>query len=165
MPQNKVRILPTNDSLTLLLAKNIDPRYAMQNYKNHVRYFPLHHFVITPLSLLLLSWSFWSLAESYADDGDLALPIYLLISAILIFLLPVNSRIYAIKNQNRIIRLEMRVRFFQLTGNSFSEWEERLTLSQIIALRFAGDDELISLLEKAVDQKLNAKAIKRNIKD
>lgn len=77
--------------------------------------------------------------------------------------MPIITRIYALKNQNRIIRLEMRVRYYQLTGKSLSEWEKKLTLSQLIALRFAGDDELVSLMEKALDQNLKAKSIKKAI--
>lgn len=135
----------------------------MQKYSNHIRYYPLHHFVITPLSLVFLSWSFYNLAEAYVDRADLSFSIYLLIGALIIFLIPIIARIYALKNQNRIIRLEMRVRYYQLTGKSLSEWEKILTLSQLIALRFAGDDELVSLMEKALDQNLKAKSIKKAI--
>jgi hypothetical protein len=137
----------------------------MQKYNNHIRYYPLHHFVITPLSLVFLSWSFFNLAEAYVDRTDLSYYIYLLVGAVILFLLPVITRIYALKNQNRIIRLELRMRYFHLTGKSFSEWENKLSLSQLIALRFAGDRELLPLMEKALDQNLNAKSIKKAITD
>lgn len=137
----------------------------MQKYSNHTRYYPLHHFVITPLSLVFLSWSFFNLAEAYVDPTDLSYNIYLLIGALMIFLMPVIMRIYALKNQNRIIRLEMRMRYFHLTGKSFSEWEKKLSLSQLIALRFAGDQELLPLMQKALDQNLNTKSIKKAITD
>lgn len=135
----------------------------MQKYNNHIRYYPLHHFVITPLSFVFLSWSFFNLAEAYVERADLGYYIYLLFGAVILFLLPVITRIYALKNQNRIIRLEMRMRYFHLTGKSFSEWESKLSTSQLIALRFAGDRELLPLMEKALDQNLNAKSIKKAI--
>jgi len=137
----------------------------MQQYSNHIRYYPLHHFVITPLSLIFLSWSFYNLAEAYADKADLGHYIYFLIGALLVFLIPVTTRIYALKNQNRTIRLEMRVRYFQLTGKSLLDWEKKLTLSQLIALRFAGDRELVPLMEKAVAQNIKPKLLKKAIKD
>ncbi|WP_158857011.1 DUF6526 family protein [Lunatibacter salilacus] len=137
----------------------------MQTYSNHIRYYPLHHFVITPLSLVFLSWSIYNLAEAYVDRSDLSFYIYLLVGAIILFLIPVIARIYALKNQNRIIRLEMRLRYFQLTGKSFSEMEKKLSLSQLIALRFAGDGELVPLMEKAIDQNLKALSIKKAITD
>lgn len=137
----------------------------MQKFSNHMRYYPLHHFVITPLSLIFLSWSFYNLAEAYVNKADLSHNIYHLIGALIVFLLPVITRIYALKNQNRIIRLEMRVRYIQLTGKSFTEWEKKLSLSQLIALRFAGDGELVILMEKAVNENLNAKTIKKAITD
>ncbi|HSI78368.1 MAG TPA: DUF6526 family protein [Lunatimonas sp.] len=137
----------------------------MQTYSNHIQYYPLHHFVITPLSLVFLSWSFYNLAEAYVDRVDLSYYIYLLVGAIILFLIPIITRIYALKNQNRIIRLEMRVRYFQVTGKSLSELERKLSLSQLIALRFAGDGELVPLMEKAIDQNLDAKSIKKAITD
>jgi len=137
----------------------------MQNYNNHTKYFPFHHFVVAPLSLGLLSWSIWNLAEAYARDLDTGLYLFLLLAAFLLFLIPILARIYALKNQNRIIRLEMRFRYFQLTGTSFLDLETKLTLGQLIALRFAGDGELVGLIEDAVAQKLTPKAIKQRIQN
>lgn len=137
----------------------------MQNYKNHKRYYPLHHYVILPLTLVLLSWAIWELAEAYADGGNVSLQVFLLLAALILFLLPVTSRTYALKNQNRIIRLEMRVRYFQLTGKPFTHTEKKLTLSQIIALRFAGGKELLPLIEKTIKEDLGPKAIKKSIQD
>ncbi len=137
----------------------------MQKYSNHIRYYPFHHFVITPLSLVFLSWSFYNLTVAYADNADLGQHVYFAIGALLVFLIPVIARIYALKNQNRIIRLEMRLRYFHLTRESFSNLEKKLSLSQLIALRFAGDDELLSLMQKAIDQNLTAKSIKKAITD
>jgi len=137
----------------------------MQKYSNHIRYYPFHHFVITPLSPVFLCWSLYNLTVAYADNADLGQHVYFAIGALLVFLIPVIARIYALKNQNRIIRLEMRLRYFHLTRESFSNLEKKLSLSQLIALRFAGDDELLSLMQKAIDQNLTAKSIKKAITD
>jgi hypothetical protein len=57
----------------------------------------------------------------------------------------------------------MRFRYFEITGTSFSSKEKVLKLSQIIALRFAGDEELIPLMEKAISEKLTSTQIKKAI--
>lgn len=61
--------------------------------------------------------------------------------------------------------MEMRQRYFHLTGSSFYQKENQLRLGQIIALRFAGDEELIELMEKAIKQRLSPKEIKVQIKN
>lgn len=134
-----------------------------QNFKNHSRYYPLHHFIITPLTLIFLGWtvniSNFDTSESTSES------IYFLILALIIVLLPLLGRTYALKNQNRIIVMEMRLRYFHLTGKSFYEKEKDLRTSQIIALRFAGDDELLALIDQAINKKLSNKEIKRSIKN
>lgn len=72
---------------------------------------------------------------------------------------------YALGNQDRIIRLEFRLRYFQLTGKSFDTLEEKLRFSQIVALRFASDDELIILIQKTIDENLSSKDIKKSVKN
>ncbi|SHN11474.1 hypothetical protein SAMN04488057_1075 [Cyclobacterium lianum] len=137
----------------------------MQNYKNHRRYYPLHHYVITPLSLITLSLALWILAEAYAAGSDLKPGVFYAMVSLSLFLLPIMSRIYALKTQNRIIRMEMRLRYFQLTGKPFYQLEKKLSLAQIIALRFAGSKELVPLIEKTVRENLPPRQIKKAIKD
>ncbi len=72
---------------------------------------------------------------------------------------------YAIFPQNRIIRLEMRLRYFQLYGKKFEPLESKLSFRQIAALRFASDEELPSLLERAIEEKLSPGSIKKLITD
>lgn len=135
----------------------------MQNYKNHTRYFPLHHFVVTPLTLIIMAWSLVNLFTVWGTD-EVSQAWYFMCIAFVLLLIPVVARIYALKSQDRIIRLEMRQRYFELTGKSFLKLENKLRLSQIIALRFAGDEELFSLMDKAIKDKLTAKEIKKSIK-
>ena len=137
----------------------------MQNYKNHTRYFPFHHFVITPLTLIYLIWTIVNLVGSLNSGVDISIQIYHLIGALILFLLPLLARVYALKNQDRIIRMEMRQRYFELTGNPFWDNEKRLRLSQIVALRFASDEELLPLMERTLEENLRAKKIKQLIKN
>ncbi len=136
----------------------------MQNYKNHRRYFPLHHFLITPLTLIIMAWSLVNLFTLW-ETKEISQALYNILIAFVLLLLPVLARIYALKTQDRIIRLEMRQRYFELTGTSFLKMEKKLRMSQIIALRFAGDEELIPLMEKAVKDKLKSNEIKKSIKN
>ena len=137
----------------------------MQNFQNHTRYYPFHHFLITPLTLIYLGWSFSNLISAFNNGEDLSPVFYQFLGAFLLFLLPLLARIYALKNQDRIIRLEMRQRYFELTGKSFREWEKRLRMSQIVALRFASDQELVELVEKAAKKGMRSKEIKKSIEN
>lgn len=134
----------------------------MQNYQNHRRLNPFHHFIITPLSITLLVFSITFL---FREELSLTLRIFFLLIGLLIAFTALIARSYGIKNQDRIIRLEMRQRYFEMTGKPFSEKEKHLRLSQIIALRFAGDAEILVLIDKAIDENLSSKEIKLLIKD
>lgn len=134
-----------------------------QNFKNHARYSKFHHFLITPLSAIYFGWT---LAKMDFATKDSALEsVYLFLGAFLILLLPNLARVYALKLQNRIILNEMRSRYFHLTGSTFGEKEKNLKLGQIIALRFASDEEILPLMDKAIAEKLPAKEIKMQIKN
>lgn len=134
-----------------------------QHYGNHTRYDPFHHFFLTPLSSLFFGWTLtkmdFSTQETALESG------YLFIGAFVLVLLPLLARTYALKLQNRIILNEMRTRYFHLTGKTFEQKEQELKLGQIIALRFASNEELLPLMEKAIAEKLSAKAIKLQIQN
>ncbi len=70
---------------------------------------------------------------------------------------------YALILQNRIVRLEIRYRYFTLTGKRFEEIEYKLTDDQIFALRFAPDEEFLPLLEDAIKNNLTGDSIKKAI--
>lgn len=101
----------------------------------------------------------------FSNPENISASLYMGLGAILLALLPLLARIYALKTQNRIILMEMRQRYYHLTGSPFYSKESQLRLGQIIALRFAGDDELIDLMEKAIKQKLSPKEIKLQVKN
>ncbi|WP_175499663.1 DUF6526 family protein [Algoriphagus aquimarinus] len=134
-----------------------------QNFENHAKLYPLHHFIIMPMALIYLGWTV--VRTDFSSSTSVAESIYQLLLAFLILLISYLPRIYAIKNQNRIIRLEMRQRYFHLTGSTFYDIEIQLTSAQIIALRFAGDDEILALIDKSIKENTTPKEIKKSIKN
>ena len=134
-----------------------------QNYSNHARYYPFHHFVITPLTLVFLGWTVNKM--DFSNQETISESIYLFIGAFVLFLLPLLARMYALKLQNRIILNEMRNRYFHLAGKTFDEKEKDLKLGQIIGLRFASDEEFLGLIDRAIAEKLTSKEIKQQIKN
>jgi uncharacterized protein (DUF58 family) len=118
--------------------------------------------VLTPLTAGL---TIWVLVNLFTSNGELSQNVFNLILSFSLALAVLVSRIYALKNQDRIIRVEMRLRYFELTGKSFSTKEPKLKLSQIIALRFANDNELLPLIDSAISEKMSSKEIKQAIKN
>jgi hypothetical protein len=133
---------------------------STQNYKNHSRYVPLYHFITPLLILAVLIGSIVNLIHSSADNRYSASLITVLTIAVLFVW--VFARTFALKAQDRAIRAEENFRFFILTGKPFNS---NLKMSQVIALRFASDEELPSLAKKATDENLDTKAIKEAIKN
>jgi hypothetical protein len=72
---------------------------------------------------------------------------------------------YALGNQNRIVRLEFKLRYFELFGKRSDPIEKQLTFDQISALRFANDEEFITLLQKALHEGLKGDQIKKSIRE
>ncbi|MBF4494487.1 hypothetical protein IRZ83_18365 [Flavobacterium sp. JLP] len=132
----------------------------IQTYYNHIRFYPPHHFVYYPVLFLFLAGSLY-LAFTTND-----MLIWLFISAIFIFLFALGFMLrqhYALILQNRIVRLEVRYRYFTLTGKRLEEFEYKLTDDQIFALRFAPDNEFLPLLEDALKNNLPGDSIKKAI--
>ena len=134
-----------------------------QNYQNHTRYYPFHHFIITPLTLVILGWAI--VRSDFSSLESTSESVYQLLIAFVLVLFPMLARLYALKLQNRIILNEMRNRYFHLTRLPFTEKENLLKLGQIIALRFASDGELLELMEKSIEKGLSPKEIKLQIKN
>jgi uncharacterized protein DUF6526 len=129
-----------------------------QNFRNHSRYIILWTF-ITPLILIaILGGSIVNLIHADAHTHYSA-ALILLISVVLIIIYWYARR-FALVAQDRAIRAEENLRYFILTGKPF---DSRLRMSQIIALRFAPDDEFPGLAKKAVEENLRSKEIKAAI--
>lgn len=132
-----------------------------QNYENHVRYYPPHHFVFYPVALILLGISIY-----YTIKSDEQTLIWLFISVVIFLIIWVSFMLrqhYALMNQDRIVRMEMRFRYYVLTGQRLETIENQLSFGQILALRFASDEELPVLTQRALAENLSPKAIKKSI--
>ncbi len=70
---------------------------------------------------------------------------------------------YALGNQNRIVRLEFRLRYFELFGKPSKQTEDKLSFSQIAALRFADDEEFKVLLDRSIKENIGGDEIKLSI--
>ena len=134
-----------------------------QDVRNHVRYYVPHHFVFYPLlfALILVSIVY---ALKNAEDS-LSWKLFALTLCLTGWLSYMMRQHYSLTLQNRIVRLEMRLRYYQLTGKRFEEVEPALSFSQIAALRFSADDEFQSLLNKAISDKLSPAEIKKQIRN
>ncbi len=133
-----------------------------QSYKNHIRFYTPHHFVYYPILIAFLTTSIYF---SFTKPEKL---IWIFISVVFVFLFCLAFMLrqhYALMLQNRIIRLEIRYNYFTLTGKRFEEIEYHFNDSQLFALRFASDNELVSLVEKSIKEKLSGDEIKKAIKN
>lgn len=131
-----------------------------QNYSNHTRMHPAYHYVLAPLAIIGVIWSIVHLIKS--PDWNHFNAALICIAFILLFLIGALTRMYALKAQDRAIRAEENLRHYILTGKAL---DSRLRMSQIIALRFASDEEFPTLAAKAAEEKTRAKEIKQSIQN
>lgn len=130
----------------------------VQTRENHARFHPLFHFVFVPGLVILFGMSFQRILREPGREAAAQLLLTLLVG-IAGFL----ARAYALKAQDRVIRLEERLRLAALLPNALHPKINELSESQLIALRFASDAELPALAQRAWAEQLNAKAIKDRI--
>ena len=97
----------------------------------------------------------------YSTRANLYSAWLIVLVAFILLSLYIHSRVFALKAQDRAIRAEESLRYFILTGKPL---DHRLTLGQIIALRFASDEEMPALAEKAVTHGLSNDDIKKQIR-
>jgi hypothetical protein len=131
-----------------------------QNYKTHVRMDPLYHYVLTVLLLATLIVSIINMVSSLNAEENVMQSVLLLLITVAIIIIAILVRLYPLKSQDRAIRAEENLRHFVLTGKLL---DSKLSNSQIIALRFADEDEFPILCERAVKGNLNSKEIKEAI--
>ncbi|RZL39599.1 MAG: hypothetical protein EOO96_00220 [Pedobacter sp.] len=127
-----------------------------QNYNNHVRYNPPFHFVAIPLSLIGLGFAIYFLVNNFTSLNALLALAFLLIMAALLF-----ARMNAIKAQDRAARADERLRYYILAGKMLPN---ELRMGQILALRFASDEEFLLLVDRTLKDNLSPKDIKLAIK-
>ena len=131
-----------------------------QTYKNHARFFPLFHFFVAPVLLINLLNTLRHLSNRPARDTG-----WEVVVAAALVGLALAARLMALAVQDRLIRLEMRLRMNQLLPADLCARFDQLTPQQLVALRFASDGELGELVREVLDGKLTTqKAIKERVR-
>lgn len=132
-----------------------------QNLKNHVRFVPLYHFFALPILII----NFGIQVYLWIHLGFGFLQFFSVLLAAALFFGVLYARLFALSVQDRVIRLEERLRYELVLPEELRWRADELTVSQFVSLRFASDDELPQLMRKVLDDKLTQrKAIKQFIK-
>jgi hypothetical protein len=133
-----------------------------QNIANHAKFVPAFHFFAVPVLITNFVWSLFrlrTLGFSFAGIFGVLLAAALVV---LVFL----ARLFALAVQDRVIRLEERLRYERVLPADLQSRSGELEISQIVSLRFASDAELPALMRKVLDEKLtNRKAIKQLVRN
>src|SRR5215510_7447783 len=131
-----------------------------QTYATHRKFVPMYHGVLAVLILATLIGSIVNLVKSTGTPGLYSASLIVALSIASTFLY-VFCRTFALKAQDRAIRAEEQLRYYVLTGKLL---DPRLSVKQIVGLRFASNDELATLAERAATEGLTPDAIKRAVK-
>ncbi len=133
-----------------------------QNYSNHVKWVPMFHFFVLPVLLA----NFFTSVFRYRSLGITWVWLIGMLTALALFMLAVLGRTFALKVQDRVIRMEERQRCERLLPTELKARIQEITPEQFVALRFASDAELPSLVSKVLTDKVsNRKAIKQMVKN
>lgn len=131
-----------------------------QSYENYIRYYAPHHFVFYPVAAVLF------ILALYFGFTKPETALWFFLAAVIgmtIWVSYMMRQHYALTLQNRIVRLELRYRYFSLTGKRLEEFEHELHDSQLFSLRFAPDEEFVALVERARLEKIGGEQIKKSI--
>jgi hypothetical protein len=133
-----------------------------QNLQNHTRLVPPFHMFVLPVLLVNVGWSIYHLVKT----GISFEAVFGVLLAVALLLLALFARTFAMTVQDRVIRLEMRLRLAGILPVELRPRIPEFTIGQLCALRFASDAELPALARKVLDERMNdRKAIKQLIKD
>lgn len=133
-----------------------------QSAENHTAVSPLQHFFWLPLSAITLFSIIAYIVVATAQENLTFVHIFLLSILLIAIISGMLARIYALKLQDRLIRTEETLRYYMLTQKKI---DEKITVNQLIGLRFASDEEFVSLVEKTINEDLSKGEIKQIIKN
>ncbi|MDA0205888.1 MAG: DUF6526 family protein [Acidobacteria bacterium] len=132
-----------------------------QNFSNHTRWYPAYHFVAAPILVVNAGWAIYRLFGGVSFEAILNLLVA--IALVIVFFV---ARVFALKAQDRVIRLEMRLRMRDLLPADLQGRINTFTPAQMVGLRFAGDGELPALARKVLDENITTPTpIKKLITD
>jgi len=133
----------------------------IQKFENHVRVVPAYHMFVFGVFLINFVWRLVQLKDGITFGSIMNV---LMGAAFLVIFF--YARIFALTVQDRVIRLEMRLRMERLLPPDLRARISEFTVPQLVALRFAGDEELLLLARQVLEEKLNdRKTIKRRVKN
>ena len=133
---------------------------APQSYANHAKLVPVYHLVGSLLLLVLLGWAGWRLFKAPTVDSAMALVLVIVVTFGYFY-----GRLFALGVQDRVIRLEERMRMERLFDGALKQRIGEFTTEQLIGLRFASDDELPALAHRVLDAGIaDRKTIKQAVK-
>jgi hypothetical protein len=132
-----------------------------QTYKNHVRFFPPFHFFVAPVLMLNVLYTAWRLYQTPSIAAGWAVVV-----AAALLMLALVARVMALTVQDRVIRMEMRLRLREALPPDLLPRIPELTRQQMVALRFASDAELPALVRDVVEGRAaTQKAIKERVQN
>ncbi|MCT2561752.1 DUF6526 family protein [Chryseobacterium herbae] len=134
-----------------------------QNYKNHKKFYPPHHFIYLPILIVLEIVGMYKIWDN--PENQLTWILFSIVFFLLFYLAFMTRQHYALGLQNRMVMLEFKQRYFEIFGKRSDEMTDQLKFSQIAALRFAYDDEFKELLNRALQENISGDEIKRSIKN
>ena len=129
-----------------------------QSFKSHAKWDPPFHFFLMPV---MLATFIFSVKHAWAYPNGITL--WLVLLSVSMFVWLIKTRTYAIGVQDRLIRLEERLRMEKLLPVELMPRFDELSVGQIVGLRFASDGELTDLVRRALDERLTQKQIKAAI--
>ena len=131
-----------------------------QTYANHARFDPWYHFFLAPVfSIMLIASIVHAVRHPHLGSA------WHVVVALALFVLLFKVRLYSLKVQDRVIRLEERLRLATLLPEPLRSRINELDIRQLIALRFASDAEIPALVERTLKEKLTQKQIKQAIQN
>ncbi len=133
---------------------------STQNADSHTQWTPIYHFFTSPLAIIFLIWSAKRLVANPGLDTA-----YFMVGALAIFGLVAVARLSPLRVQDRLIRLEERLRLARVLPADLQPRIEELAPRHLVALRFAGDDELTDLVRKVLaNPAMTQKEIKQAVR-
>ncbi len=131
-----------------------------QSFEKHAQYTPGYHYFTSPLGIIFVVWSIQRLIANPGIDTA-----YMLVGALALFGAIAMLRLSSLRVQDRIIRLEERLRLARILPTDLQTQIESLRPSHLIALRFASDAEVTDLVRKVLaDPTIKPKEIKRQVR-
>ncbi len=129
------------------------------SYKNHRVFVPAYHYLLTAIVLINLGFTLWKLFTDFSLERAVAVLVAIGLAVMFLYI-----RLFPLKVQDRVIRLEMQLRLHEVLPADLKPRIPELRRGQLIGLRFASDEELPELVREALDQKIGGESIKKKIK-